>query len=40
MNIDVFRQYLSTEDRADKTTERYTRDLAKFITWFEQSIGW
>jgi len=39
VNIDAFLQYLRTEDRADRTIDGYTRDLANFLAWFEQTTG-
>ncbi len=34
-----FLEYLRTQDKADNTIAGYKRDLAHFITWFEQTNG-
>lgn len=39
MNLEAFIQFLRPEDRAERTITGYAQDLAKFITWFEQSTG-
>jgi integrase/recombinase XerC len=39
VNIEAFLQFLQTEDRAERTIEGYTRDLEKFLAWFEKTTG-